>query len=193
MAWVAFDRGIRLCEEFGRPGPVERWRAIRTEIHAEVSREAWNDELRSFTQSYGGQRLDASLLLMPLVGFLPPEDPRVRGTVQAAKEQLSCDGLLLRYPSERTVDGLPAGEGAFLPCSFWLVDALALDGRDDEAAELFERLLGVRNDLGLLAEEYDPVARRLLGNFPQAFSHIALVNSALNLANASARSQRPER
>jgi GH15 family glucan-1,4-alpha-glucosidase len=189
MAWVAFDRAIKLCEELGRPGPVERWRAIRDEIHAEVCREAWNDELGSFTQSYGSQRLDASLLLLPLVGFLPPEDPRIRGTVRSVRERLSCDGFVLRYRSEESVDGLPAGEGAFLACSFWLVDALALDGRDAEAAELFERLLGVRNDLGLLAEEYDPAERRLLGNFPQAFSHIALVNSALNLANASARSE----
>jgi GH15 family glucan-1,4-alpha-glucosidase len=193
MAWVAFDRGVKLGEEFGRPGPVERWRAICNEIHAEVCREAWNDRLTSFTQSYGSELLDASLLVLPLVGFLPPEDPRIRGTVRAVQEQLSYDGFVLRYRSEQTVDGLPAGEGAFLPCSFWLVDALALDGRHDEAAELFERLLGVRNDLGLLAEEYDPAARRLLGNFPQAFSHIALVNSALNLANASARRQRPER
>jgi GH15 family glucan-1,4-alpha-glucosidase len=188
MAWVAFDRGIKLCEEFGRPGPVERWRAIRKEIHAEVCREAWNDRLASFTQSYGSELLDASLLVLPLVGFLPPEDPRIRGTVRAAQEQLSYEGFVLRYPSEQTVDGLPAGEGAFLPCSFWLVDALTLDGRHDEAAELFERLLGVRNDLGLLAEEYDPAKGRLLGNFPQAFSHIALVNSALNLASAGARS-----
>jgi GH15 family glucan-1,4-alpha-glucosidase len=193
MAWVAFDRGIKLCEEFGRPGPVEHWRAIRNDIHAEVCREAWNDRLASFTQSYGSELLDASLLVLPLVGFLPPEDPRIRGTVRAAQEQLSHDGFVLRYPSEQTLDGLPAGEGAFLPCSFWLVDALALDGRHDEAAELFERLLSVRNDLGLLAEEYDPAARRLLGNFPQAFSHIALVNSALNLANARARRQLPER
>jgi GH15 family glucan-1,4-alpha-glucosidase len=187
MAWVAFDRAIKLCDELGRPGPVEHWRAIRDEIHAEVGREAWDAELGSFTQSYGSQRLDASLLLMPLVGFLPADDPRIRGTLRAVQEQLSCDGFVLRYRSEEGVDGLPAGEGAFLPCSFWLVDALALEGRHDEAAELFERLLGVRNDLGLLAEEYDPAERRLLGNFPQAFSHIALVNSALNLANANAR------
>jgi GH15 family glucan-1,4-alpha-glucosidase len=187
MAWVAFDRGVKLCEEFDRPGPVERWRAIRDEIHAQVCREAWNEELGFFTQSYGSAQMDASMLVLPLVGFLPPEDPRMRATVRAAQEQLSYDGFVLRYRSERTVDGLPAGEGAFLPCSFWLVDALALDGRHDEAAELFERLLGVRNDLGLLAEEYDPAARRLLGNFPQAWSHIALVNSALNLANARER------
>jgi GH15 family glucan-1,4-alpha-glucosidase len=182
MAWVAFDRGIKLCEEFGREGPVERWRAIRNAIHAQVCREAWNKELGSFTQSYGSSRLDASLLLLPLVGFLPPEDPRVRGTLEAVRAQLSSDGFLLRYRSEETIDGLPAGEGTFLPCSFWLVDALALDGRHDEAAALFERLLHVRNDLGLLAEEYDPRTGRLLGNFPQAFSHIALVNSAFSLA-----------
>jgi GH15 family glucan-1,4-alpha-glucosidase len=193
MAWVAFDRGVKICEELGRPGPVEHWRAIRDEIHAEVCREGWNDELGAFTQSYGGDQLDASLLLMPLVGFLPPQDPRIRGTVRAVQEQLSFDGFVLRYQSERTADGLPAGEGAFLPCSFWLVDALALDGRHDEATELFERLLGVGNDLGLLAEEYDPAARRLLGNFPQAFSHIALVNSALNLANARAVTRRAPR
>ncbi len=190
MAWVAFDRGIRLCEEFGREGPVERWRAVRAEIHAEVCREAWNDELGSFTQSYGDSRLDASLLLLPLVGFLPPEDPRVRGTLAAAQQHLSLEGLLLRYRTEEAIDGLPAGEGAFLPCSFWLVDALALDGRQEEATELFERLLGVRNDIGLLAEEYDPRGGRLLGNFPQAFSHFALVNSAFRLARAGGRRSR---
>jgi GH15 family glucan-1,4-alpha-glucosidase len=182
MAWVAFDRGIKLCEEYGREGPLERWRAIRDEIHAEACREAWNGELCSFTQSYGSSQLDASLLLLPLVGFLPPEDPRIRGTLAAVQRQLSVDGFLLRYQSEEGIDGLPAGEGTFLPCSFWLVDALALDGRRDEAAALFERLLSVCNDVGLLAEEYDPRTGRLLGNFPQAFSHIALVNSAIHLA-----------
>jgi GH15 family glucan-1,4-alpha-glucosidase len=185
MAWVAFDRGIRFCEELGREGPLERWRAIRDEIHAQVCRRGWNDELGSFTQSYGIPQLDASLLLLPQVGFLPPEDPRVRGTLAAVQRQLSVDGFLLRYRSEEQVDGLPFGEGAFLPCSFWLVDALALDGRHDEATELFERLLGVRNDVGLLAEEYDPRSGRLLGNFPQAFSHISLLNSAFNLARTA--------
>jgi GH15 family glucan-1,4-alpha-glucosidase len=184
MAWVAFDRGIKFCEEFGREGPLERWRAIRDEIHAEVCREAWNDELGSFTQSYGSTQLDASLLLLPQVGFLPPTDPRIRGTLDAVQRELSADGFLLRYRSEEEIDGLPFGEGTFLPCSYWLVDALALDGRYDEAAELFERLLGVRNDLGLLAEEYDPRTGRLLGNFPQAFSHVALINSAMTLASA---------
>jgi GH15 family glucan-1,4-alpha-glucosidase len=182
MAWVAFDRGIKLCEEYGREGPLERWRAIRDEIHAQACREAWNGELCSFTQSYGSSQLDASLLLLPLVGFLPPEDPRIRGTLAAVQRQLSVDGFLLRYQSEEGIDGLPAGEGTFLPCSFWLVDALVLDGRRDEAAALFERLLSVCNDVGLLAEEYDPRTGRLLGNFPQAFSHIALVNSAIHLA-----------
>jgi GH15 family glucan-1,4-alpha-glucosidase len=171
-----------MCEEFGLEGPLERWRAIRDEIHAEVCREGWNDELGWFTQSYGGSRLDASLLLLPQVGFLPSDDPRVRGTLAAVQRELTADGFLRRYRSEEEIDGLPFGEGTFLPCSFWLVDALSLDGRHDEAAELFERLLGVRNDLGLLAEEYDPRTGRLLGNFPQAFSHVALVNSAITLA-----------
>ena len=138
----------------------------------------------TFTQSYGRPEVDASLLLIPLVGFLPADDERVRGTVRAVQEELSQDGFLLRYRSEEGVDGLPTGEGVFLPCSFWLVDALALDGRVDEARELFERLLALANDLGLLAEEYDPVSKRLLGNFPQAFTHIALVNSAYNLTKA---------
>jgi len=191
MAWVAFDRGIRLCEEFGRDGPVDRWRAIRSEIHAQVCREGWSDQLGSFTQSYGSSRLDASLLLLPQVGFLPPEDPRIRGTLEAVQGQLSHEGFLLRYRSEEGTDGLPGGEGTFLPCSFWLVDALALDGRHEEATELFERLLGIRNDVGLLAEEYDPSEKRLLGNFPQAFSHVALVNSALTLARTAAGQVHP--
>jgi GH15 family glucan-1,4-alpha-glucosidase len=187
MAWVAFDRGIRFCEEFGRDGPVDRWRNIRAEIHAEVCREAWNDRLGSFTQSYGSPQLDASLLLLPFLGFLPPEDPRIRGTVRAVQEHLSDYGFVRRYRSGDAVDGLSQGEGSFLPCSFWLVDALALDGRADEGSALFERLLDVRNDVGLLAEQYDAANQRQLGNFPQAFSHIALVNSAFNLANGAAR------
>jgi GH15 family glucan-1,4-alpha-glucosidase len=183
MAWVAFDRAIRLSEEFGREAPLERWLRVRNEIHAEVCRKAWSEALGSFTQSYGSSELDASLLLLPLVGFLPPEDARIRGTVAAVQRELSWNGLLRRYRDERAVDGLPSGEGVFLPCSFWLVDALVLEGRADEATELFERLLSLRNDVGLLAEEYDPHAGRLLGNFPQAFSHIGLVNSALSLAS----------
>ncbi len=185
MSWVAFDRGIKLCDEFGREGPVERWRGVRDEIHEQVCREGWNESVGGFTQSYGSQQLDASVLLLPLVGFLPADDPRVRSTVTAVQEQLSWDGFVLRYRSEEGVDGLPTGEGVFLPCSFWLVDALALDGRTEEAEELFERLLALRNDVGLLAEEYDPGEGRLLGNFPQAFSHIALVNSAYNLTQAT--------
>jgi GH15 family glucan-1,4-alpha-glucosidase len=184
MAWVAFDRGIRLCEEFGLDGPLGRWRAIRDEIHAQVCREAWNEELGFFTQSYGSAQLDASLMLLPMVGFLPPEDPRIRGTLAAVQRELLADGFLLRYRSEGKMEGLPVGEGTFLPCSFWLVDALALDGRRDEAAQLFERLLRLRNDVGLLAEEYDPRTGRLLGNFPQAWSHVALINSAFNLARS---------
>jgi GH15 family glucan-1,4-alpha-glucosidase len=188
MAWVAFDRAIKLSKEFGLEGPVERWRRIRDRIHAQVCSEAWNDELGSFAQEYGSSRLDASLLLLPQVGFLPADDPRIHGTLEAVRRELEWEGFLLRYRSDARVDGLPEGEGTFLPCSFWLVDALALEGRHGEAAELFERLLGVRNDVGLLAEEYDPSARRLLGNFPQAFSHIALVNSAFYLADISSRS-----
>jgi GH15 family glucan-1,4-alpha-glucosidase len=182
MAWVAFDRGIKLCEEFGRKGSLDVWVPLRAEIHAEVCREGFDAERGTFTQSYESKEVDASLLLIPLVGFLPPGDERVRGTVRAVQEDLSQDGFLLRYRTQEGVDGLPGGEGVFLPCSFWLVDALALDGRADEARELFERLLSVANDLGLLSEEYDPASKRLLGNFPQAFTHIALVNSAYNLS-----------
>jgi GH15 family glucan-1,4-alpha-glucosidase len=183
MAWVAFDRAIKLCEQFGRRGPVARWRAVRDAIHSEVCREGWNNELGSFTQSYGSTRLDASLLLLPAIGFLPPEDDRIRRTVGAASTQLSRNGFVFRYRSDQRIDGLPQGEGAFLPASFWLVDALVLQGRHDEATELFEQALSARNDIGLLAEEYDPVEQHLLGNFPQALSHIALINAALNLAN----------
>jgi GH15 family glucan-1,4-alpha-glucosidase len=181
MAWVAFDRAVKAVEAFGLAGPVGRWRALRDRIHAEVCDRAFDTKLGSFVQSYGGMELDASLLLMPLVGFLPPDDPRVRGTVEAIQRRLAVDGLLLRYDTGSTDDGLPPGEGAFLACSFWLADNLVLQGRHAEAQSLFERLLALRNDVGLLAEEYDPRARRMLGNFPQAFSHVALVNTALNL------------
>ena len=184
MAWVAFDRGVRAVEEFDRTGPVERWREIREEIHREVCERGFDPELNSFTQSYGSKRLDASLLVIPLVGFLPPDDARVVGTVAAVERELYRDGFVYRYAGDdehATVDGLPPGEGAFLPCTFWLVDNLALQGRLHEAEELFERLLSLRNDLGLLAEEWDPQSRRHLGNFPQAFTHVALVNTAFNL------------
>jgi len=184
MAWVAFDRGVKAVEEFGRTGPVDRWRKIRDEIHREVCERGFDQELNSFTQSYGSQRLDASLLVIPLVGFLPADDSRVLGTLAAIERELYRDGFVYRYAGDDEhdrVDGLPAGEGAFIPCSFWLVDNFALQGRFDEAEELFERLLSLRNDLGLLAEEWDPRTRRQLGNFPQAFTHVALVNSAFNL------------
>jgi GH15 family glucan-1,4-alpha-glucosidase len=185
MAWVAFDRAIKSAKSFGLDGPIERWRTLRDRIHAEVCDRAFDPKIGSFVQSYGGTELDASLLLMPLVGFLSPDDPRVRGTVEAIQRRLSVDGLLMRYDTGALDDGLPPGEGAFLACSFWLADNLVLQGRHAEARELFERLLALRNDVGLLAEEYDPRARRMLGNFPQAFSHVALVNTALNLTRAA--------
>jgi GH15 family glucan-1,4-alpha-glucosidase len=187
MAWVAFDRGIQAVERFGRTGPVERWREVRTEIHNEVLEQGFDSELNSFTQSYGSKRLDASLLVMPLVGFLPPDDGRVMGTVAAIERVLYRDGFVYRYMQDeesQEVDGLPPGEGAFLPCTFWLADNFALQGRLDEADELFARLLATRNDLGLLAEEWDVAKRRQLGNFPQAFTHVALVNTAFNLERA---------
>jgi GH15 family glucan-1,4-alpha-glucosidase len=182
MAWVAFDRAVKDAEEFMLDGPVERWRALRDEIHAEVCRHGFDPGLGSFVQAYGSRQLDASLLLLPVVGFLPPEDPRILGTIATVESRLLRDGLVLRYDTAEVSDGLPAGEGAFLPCSFWLADAYVLTGRMAEARALFERLLGLRNDVGLLSEEYDVGARRLVGNFPQAFSHLALVNTAHNLS-----------
>ena len=182
MAWVAFDRAVRSVEVQGLDGPAERWRALRSEIHDEICANGYDDELGSFTQSYGSKELDASLLLIPLVGFLPASDARVRGTVEAIERELLERGFVLRYRTHADgVDGLPPGEGVFLPCSFWLVDCLELLGRHDDALALFERLIALANDVGLLAEEYDPVAKRLLGNFPQAFTHLALVNSAFNV------------
>jgi GH15 family glucan-1,4-alpha-glucosidase len=183
MAWVAFDRAVRTVETQGLEGPLERWRALRDEIHAEVCERGYDAELGSFTQSYGSPELDASLLLLPLVGFLPASDPRIRGTIEAVERELLQDGFLLRYRThEQGVDGLPPGEGVFLPCSFWLVDCYELLGRHDDAHALFGRLLELANDVGLLAEEYDPASGRQLGNFPQAFTHLALVNTAFNLA-----------
>jgi GH15 family glucan-1,4-alpha-glucosidase len=196
LAWVAFDRAVQASERFGRPGPVERWRRLRAEIHDEVCREGFNADLNSFTQAYGSTELDASALLIPILGFLPPDDPRVVGTVNAVQKHLTRDGFVERYKAreENEVDGLPGGEGVFLPCSFWLVDALVLQERQDEARELFERLVGVSNDLGLLSEEYDPSEKRLLGNFPQAFTHVGLVNSAYNLSHHTGPvHQRPKR
>jgi len=195
MAWVAFDRAIRSHEEFGRLGPVERWRELRDEIHAEVLARAWNPRKRAFAQSYDSAELDASVLLMPSVGFLPATDERFVATVEAIRRELTVDGLVLRYrPHERgVVDGLPGGEGVFLPCSFWLADALALQGKTEEARELFERLLDLRNDVGLLSEEYDPEQARLLGNFPQAFTHLALINTALILGTGQSVRREPRR
>jgi GH15 family glucan-1,4-alpha-glucosidase len=182
MAWVALDRAIKSIESFRVKGPLARWRKLREHIHAEVCECGYNRALGSFVQSYGASDLDASALLIPLVGFLPPQDPRVCSTLEAIRRNLMVDGLVHRYDTHRTADGLPAGEGAFLACSFWFADNLVLLGRRGEAQELFEHLLRLRNDVGLLAEEYDPVGKRMLGNFPQAFSHVALINTALNLA-----------
>lgn len=194
MAWVAFDRAVRFHEQFGQPGRVDRWRALRDEIRADVLVRAWSAEKQAFTQSYDSDELDASSLLMPLVGFLPATDPRFRSTVEAIRRELTTDGLVLRYRThtDGTIDGLPACEGVFLPCSFWLADVLALQGKREEARELFERLLDLRNDVGLLSEEYDPVARRQLGNFPQAYSHLSLINTAMILARGHGLRHAPE-
>ncbi len=183
MAWVAFDRAVKLGEDsgFSKTKNVERRRKIRDRIHREVCEQGYNKEKQAFTQVYGAEQLDASLLMMPLVGFLPASDPRVRSTVEAIQRELVEDGFVLRYRTEHNVDGLPGNEGVFLLCTFWLADCLHLIGKTEEARELFERLLEVRNDLGLLAEEYDPRAKRQLGNFPQAFSHVALVHTAFTL------------
>jgi GH15 family glucan-1,4-alpha-glucosidase len=185
MAWVAFDRGIKAHEQFGLKGPIDQWRLIRQAIHDDVCAHGFDRHLGSFVQCYGSQELDASLLLIPTVGFLPADDPRVVGTINAVERRLFVDGFLLRYDTDRTNDGLPSGEGAFLACSFWLADAYVLMGRVDDARRLFERLLQLQNEVGLLSEEYDTTARRLVGNFPQAFSHVALVNTAHNLARAT--------
>jgi GH15 family glucan-1,4-alpha-glucosidase len=181
MAWLAFDRAIKSAEQFGLDGPVVRWRELAAAIHADAIRHGFDRELGSFVQSYGSKQLDASLLLLPCVGFLPPDDARIRGTVNAIERRLLSDGFVLRYDTATADDGLPQGEGAFLACSFWLVDAYILQHRFADARRLFDRLLALRNDLGLLSEEYDPGAGRLVGNFPQAFTHVALVNSAFNL------------
>jgi GH15 family glucan-1,4-alpha-glucosidase len=184
MAWVALDRAIRSAEDFGLDGPLDRWRALRAEIHRTVCEQGYDCARDTFVQSFGGRALDASLLLIPLVGFLPPNDQRVRNTLAAIERELRCDGFILRYNTEKTSDGLPPGEGAFLACSFWLADNYALQGRWREARELFERLLSLRNDVGLLAEEYDPATSRQLGNFPQAFSHVSLIGTALALGTS---------
>ncbi len=186
MAWVAFDRMVQSVEESGRPAPLARWRAVRQQLHDEICRYGFNTEMNSFTQTYENTSLDASLLMIPLTGFLPPDDPRVLGTVAAVERALLRDGFVLRYNTANSGDGLPPGEGAFLACSFWLADTYVLMGRLEEAKILFRKLLALQNDVGLLAEEYEPRSERQLGNFPQAFSHIGLVNTAYNLARAEA-------
>jgi len=189
MAWVAFDRAIKGAEDFGLEGPVVHWRALRATIHEEICSRAFDPRIGAFVQSYGSKSLDASLLLIPAVGFLPPDDPRVRSTIAAIEQHLLAGDFVRRYDTADTRDGLPPGEGVFLACSFWLADSLLATGRREEAQKLFERLLALRNDVGLLSEEYDPQTKRLVGNFPQALSHIALVNTAHNLT----RSEKPMR
>lgn len=190
MAWVAMDRAVQDMERYGLPGPLDRWRAVRDAIHAEVCAKGFDVRKNSFRQSYDSDQLDASLLLIPIVGFLPPDDVRVLGTIAAIESELRAGGFLMRYRTETADDGLPPGEGVFLPCSFWLADNYAQQGRRAEAEALFEGLLALRNDVGLLAEEYDPRARRQVGNFPQAFSHLSLVNTALNLRDQRQSKQR---
>jgi len=182
MAWLALDCAVKSAEQYGFEGPVDTWRAARTAIHTSVCSNGFDAAQNAFVQFYGGAHLDASLLMIPIVGFLPATDPRVLGTVAAVERHLLTDGFVRRYATESTVDGLPPGEGAFLPCSFWLVDNYSMQGREVEARAMFDRLIALCNDVGLLSEEYDPVHGRLVGNFPQAFSHVSLVNTALRLA-----------
>jgi GH15 family glucan-1,4-alpha-glucosidase len=184
LAWVALDRAVRAIERYGREGPLDEWRRVRQEIHDEVCDKGFDKERNTFVQVYGRPELDASLLMIPLVHFLPATDPRMRGTIEAIKRELMHDGLVARYKTDETDDGLPPGEGTFLPCTFWMIDNLAMIGEIEEATQMFERMLSLRNDVGLLAEEWDHEARRQLGNFPQALTHVGLVNSAFNLDSA---------
>jgi GH15 family glucan-1,4-alpha-glucosidase len=189
MAWVAFDRGIKGIEEFDLPGPADKWRRIRAEIHEQVCANAFNPEIGAFAQAYGSDLLDASILLLPTVGFISPHDHRIKTTITAIEKTLLRDGFVMRYDTHETEDGLPPGEGAFLACSFWLADAYAQAGRTNDARKLFESLLTLRNDVGLLAEEYDPTLKIQVGNFPQAFSHVALIDTAYNLTRAEKPSE----
>jgi GH15 family glucan-1,4-alpha-glucosidase len=184
MAWVAFDRGIKDAEAYGFECPLTRWRELRAKIHAQICERGYDQQRNCFVQSYGSKLLDASLLQMPELGFLPLDDPRLLGTIKAIEEHLLRDDFVLRYHTDETDDGLPPGEGAFLACSFWLATAYAMTGRHAEAVRLFERLLELSNDVGLLAEEYDPAAKRLVGNFPQGFSHLSVIVTAFNLAHS---------
>ena len=189
MSWVAFDRAVKSVERFGLDGPAQRWRELRDEIHADICRNGFNAARNTFVQSYGSEAVDAALLLIPQVGFLPAGDPRVRGLVDAVERELLRDGLVQRYATDRVDDGVGGEEGTFLVCSFWLADAYVMMGRIDDATRLFERLLSLRNDLGLLAEEYDTARNRLVGNFPQGFSHIGVINTAFNLIDAHGPAQ----
>ena len=193
MAWVAFDRAILIAEKLGCEAPVEKWQKLRDTIHDEICRKAFNKKKNAFVQFYGADELDAALLLMPLVGFLPASDPRVRGTIEAIERELMPGGLVLRYDTSKVKDGLPPGEGVFLACSFWMVSCLKAIGRTQEARKLFERLTGLCNDVGLLSEEYDVDRKRLVGNFPQAFSHISLINAAFDLEGKDGARQRAHR
>ena len=186
MAWVVFDRAVRLAERFSLDGPIDRWRQLRDQIHAEVCAKGYDAERNTFTQYYGSEELDASVLNIPIVGFLPGSDERVGGTIEAVSRELGHDGFVARYSTAETDDGLPGDEGQFLACSFWLVTAMALNGRVKEARLLFERMLALSNDVGLLAEEYDVAHQRQVGNFPQAFSHLTLVLAARAIAAAEA-------
>lgn len=184
MAWFAIDSAVRDAEEFGLDAPLTRWRSLRDRIHAAVCEKGFDSERNSFTQSFGNPGLDASLLQLSQLGFLPDNDPRIVGTIKAIEENLLVNGFVLRYQTESIGDGLPSGEGAFLPCSFWLVSAYERQGRHDEAVALFERLLSLCNDVGLLSEEYEPLSKRQVGNFPQAYSHLSLIVAALTLNGA---------
>ena len=185
MAWVAFDRAVKLAEQLNYRAPLDEWKSIRDLIHREVCRDGYSVEKKCFVQSYGSDQLDAALLLMPIVGFLPADDPRVRATIEAVERELMVDGFVRRYKTAKVDDGLPPGEGAFLACSFWMVSSLKLIGREEDGRKLFERLASLSNDVGLLSEEFDPVSKRLLGNFPQAFSHIALIHAAFHLESST--------
>jgi GH15 family glucan-1,4-alpha-glucosidase len=193
MAWVAVDRAVKAIERCHVEGPLDRWRALRATIHEQVCREGYDANRGSFVQYYGGTSLDGSLLMIPLVGFLPASDPRVQGTLRAIERDLTVEGLVMRYRPSGQLDGLPGDEGMFLPCSFWLVDNLVLAGREDEARALYDRLVGLSNDVGLLSEEYDLKNKRLVGNFPQAFSHVSLIDSAYGFCRAESPAEHRQR